>query len=354
MNPLRKAQTSLESSRDKLLKYHDQAIERKLKEREREYDALHQRLDNYASHVSDRIHRERQKEKNDEEVARMRKEEARWKRELLERIEQNEKIILDQLAEKAHLQQTEEMMRQCGAIAGRIHRTNLARATSTNSNINASNEGQEIIVSRRMRSDPRDGLLSIDFSNYQHVQIIRASSVNLGVAGARALAQGLLRGACQELKELHLAWNAIGDGGLSYLVEAFALNSPKLSYLDLAGNGITSEGIHGLKFALAKKNAKTLVGLKYLSVRRNPIKALGAKELAHMLLNGWLPTLECLDISSCDLGTTGLKALRSSLSSEALASRLAPRLQMVTARDNNGSISEVATIEGFWPNVLQI
>ena len=78
----------------------------------------------------------------------------------------------------------------------------------------------------------------------------------------------------------------MGDGGLAYLLETFSLNnSPKLHHLDLTGNGITSDGICAFKkVAMAKKKTKALVGLEYLSLRRNPMKAEGAKILAHMRL----------------------------------------------------------------------
>ena len=153
------------------------------------------------------------------------------------------------------------------------------------------------------------GLLSINFHDYQHIQVIRAPSANLGVAGARALSQALSTGACQNLQELHIAFNAIGDGGLAYLLGACTKNAKKLRHLDVAGNGITAEGIHGLKEAVAKET-ELLPVLKDFSLRRNPMQAQGAKDFAHMLLNGWLwPTLEVLDISSCEVGVSGLKAL---------------------------------------------
>ena len=111
--------TSLDSLRDKLLKYHDQVIERKINDRKNEHDALHKRLDNYGAHISDRIHRERQKKRKDEEETRMRTEEACRKRELLKRIEQEEISNSELLAENDHLQKVEEMMRKYGTIEAR-------------------------------------------------------------------------------------------------------------------------------------------------------------------------------------------------------------------------------------------
>lgn len=353
MNQRREAHhTSLDSLSDKLLKYHDQVIARKLRERENEYDTLHERLDNYEAHISDRIHRERLKKRKDEEEARMRREHEFRKRELLEQIDHEEKRRSEVLAENDRLQEAEEMMIKYGTIAARKGK-NLIKAapTSNKGTSNPSDEDQEIVLSRQRGSDPRDGLLSYDFYKYlyRNVKVIRAPSANLGIAGARALSRALSRGVCPELKSLHLPWNAIGDGGLSYLLEAFSLSSLKLHHIDLTGNWITSEGLFGLKVAVANKKAIALVGLKYLSLRRNPIKSTGAKTLAHMLLKGWLwPTLEVLDISSCNIDVAGLNSLRSALSSEALATRLAPKLQMVTARDN------CASSEVFWPNVLQV
>ena len=346
--------TSLDSLRDKLLKYHDQVIERKINDRKNEHDALHKRLDNYEAHISDRIHRERQKKRKDEEEAQMRTEEACRRRELLKQIEQEEMLSSELLAENDHLQKVEEMMRKYGTIEAR--RTTLIEPPPPRGdNHDRSDNSQVFFLSRRKGNEICDGLLSLGgFDNcYRNLQVIRAPSANLRVAGARALSQALSRGVCPELKELHLAWNAIGDGGLAYLLETFSLNnSPKLHHLDLTGNGITSDGIRVLKkVAMAKKKTKALAGLKYLCLRRNPIKADGAKILAHMLLTGWLwPTLEVLDISSSEIGFAGLKALRSALSSEALTTRLAPMLQRVIARDNCAS----APREAFWPNILQI
>ena len=356
MTQRREAQhTSLDSLRDKLLKYHDQVIERKINERKKENSALHKRLENYEAHISGRVHRERQKKRKDEEETRMRTLEACQKKELLKRIDHDEKLRSELLSENDHLQKVEEMMRKYGTIEAR--RTILTKPAPKSDNSNLADKNQVLFLFRRKGSEVCDGLLSIDnclaTTTYRNVKVIRAPSANLGVAGARALSQTLSRGVCPELKELHLAWNAIGDGGLAYLLETFSLNnSPKLHHLDLTGNGITSDGIRVLKkVAMAKKKTKALAGLKYLCLRRNPIKADGAKILAHMLLTGWLwPTLEVLDISSSEIGFAGLKALRSALSSEALTTRLAPMLQRVIARDNCAS----APREAFWPNILQI
>ena len=350
--------TSLDSLRDKLLKYHDQVIERKINDRKNEHDALHKRLDNYEAHISDRIHRERQKKRKDEEEAQMRTEEACRRRELLKQIEQEEMLSSELLAENDHLQKVEEMMRKYGTIEAR--RTTLIEPPPPRGdNHDRSDNSQVFFLSRRKGNEIYDGLLSLGgFDNcYRNLQVIRAPSANLRVAGARALSQALSRGVCPKLKELHLAWNAIGDGGFAYLLEAFSLNNtPKLHHLDLTGNNITSDGIYALKVAVANKKAEALADLKYLSLRRNPMKAEGAKILAHMILTGWLwSRLEVLDISSCNIGFTGLKALRSALSSEALATRLAPKLEMVIARDNCSS-SEVPVVgrEAFWPNILQV
>lgn len=249
---------------------------------------------------------------NDEEETRMRTEEACQKRELLKRIDHDEKLRSKLLSENDNLQKVEEMMRQYGTIEAR--RTILTKPAPKSDNSNLADKNRMLFLFRRRGSEACDGLLSLgSFDNcYRNVKVIRAPSANLGVAGARALSQALSRGVCPELKELHLAWNAMGDGGLAYLLEAFSLNnSPKLHHLDLTGNGITSDGICALKkVAMAKKKTKAFTGLKYLSLRRNPMKAEGAKILAHMLLTGWLwPTLEILDISSCEIGFAGLKAL---------------------------------------------
>ena len=83
--------TPLDTCRDKLLKFHDEAIKQSLEEREKAYNALHERLGQYEAHIADRIDREWQKKRLDENMARMRSEEARRKREVLERLEDNEK-----------------------------------------------------------------------------------------------------------------------------------------------------------------------------------------------------------------------------------------------------------------------
>ena len=340
-----------DTCRDKLLKYHDDAIKQSLEEREKAYNALHERLGQYETHIADRIDREWQTKRLDKNMARMRSEEARRNREVLERIEDSEKMENKLRTENIRLRKFEDAMITYGMINTR-RRQLTSTATATRGDDSASDSNREVVLTRQKESDPRDGLLSVNFHNYQHIQIIRAPSANLGVAGARALSQALSTGACQNLQELHIAFNAIGDGGLEYLLGACTKNAKKLRHLDLAGNCITAEGIHGLKEA-ASKETKLLPILKYFSLRRNPIQAQGAKDFAHMLLNGWLwPTLEVLDISSCEIGVAGLKALRSALRSDGLATRLAPKLQMVAARDNGMSL-EVAR-EGLWPNVLQL
>ena len=345
--------TPLDTCRDKLLKFHDEAIKQSLEEREKAYNALHERLAQYEAHIADRIDREWQKKRLDENMARMRSEEARRKREVLERLEDNEKMKNKLRTENTRLRKADDVIIQYGMINSRRRQlTSKVTATHGDDSATCSDSNREVVLIRQNKSDPRDGLLSINFHDYQHIQVIRAPSANLGVAGARALSQALSTGACQNLQELHIAFNAIGDGGLAYLLGACTKNAKKLRHLDVAGNGITAEGIHGLKEAVAKET-ELLPVLKHFSLRRNPMQAQGAKDFAQMLLNGWLwPTLEVLDISSCEVGVSGLKALRSALRSDGLATRLAPRLQMVAARDNGMSL-EVAR-EGLWPNVLQM
>ena len=85
----------------------------------KENSALHKRLENYEAHISGRVHRERQKKRKDEEETRMRTEEACQKRELLKRIDHDEKLRSELLSENDHLQKVEGMMRQYGTIEAR-------------------------------------------------------------------------------------------------------------------------------------------------------------------------------------------------------------------------------------------
>ena len=108
--------TSLDTCRDKLLKFHDEAIKQTLEEREKAYKALHERLGQYETHIAERIDREWRKKGVDENMARTRSEETRRNREVLERIEDNEKMEKKLLAENIRLRRTEDVMIRYGMI----------------------------------------------------------------------------------------------------------------------------------------------------------------------------------------------------------------------------------------------
>ena len=154
--------TPLDTCRDKLLKFHDEAIKQSLEEREKAYNALHERLAQYEAHIADRIDREWQKKRLDENMARMRSEEARRKREVLERLEDNEKMKNKLRTENTRLRKADDVIIQYGMINSR-RRQLISKATATHGDDSAtcSDSNREVVLTRQNKSDPLDCSRSI-------------------------------------------------------------------------------------------------------------------------------------------------------------------------------------------------
>ena len=130
--------------------------------------------------------------------------------------------------------------------------------------------------------------------------VLFVSNMQVGDAGASALAAALGQGALPRLKRLVLYHTAIGDAGLVALAPALRLQ-PALEHLDLNHNPFGDEGLAALVAPPPPPPAGApppptgvLAKLKELDLGRTQVADAGCAILAAALHSGALPALNFL------------------------------------------------------------
>ncbi|RNF27275.1 putative leucine-rich repeat protein (LRRP) [Trypanosoma conorhini] len=121
---------------------------------------------------------------------------------------------------------------------------------------------------------------------------------HLGCAGVVAIATAVKQN--KFLKELTLGNNNATDAATEALAEMLRDNST-LESLDLRSNTLTAAGARNL----ARDGLAHNTFLASLSLSDNPIGSVGGDEIAKTLIMHQGGALTTLDLSSCDLGSTG-------------------------------------------------
>ena len=135
------------------------------------------------------------------------------------------------------------------------------------------------------------------------VEALAFKGSNLGVDGAKALAEGLQH--CSSLQTLNLWENSIGDDGAKALAEGLQ-HCSSLQTLDLMNNSIGDDGAKALAEGLQHCSS-----LQTLNLWVNSIGADGAKALAEGLQH--CSSLQTLDLAENSIGEDGAKALAEGL-----------------------------------------
>ena len=136
--------------------------------------------------------------------------------------------------------------------------------------------------------------------------------VNVGDAGASALAAALGRGAMPRLKNLYLSSTAIGDAGLVALAPALR-RLPALEWLTLRVNPLGDEGLATLVAPPPPADALptttgVLTKLKMINLCATQITDAGCAALAAALDSGALPALEFLCLQDVTSASAAAKA----------------------------------------------
>ena len=115
------------------------------------------------------------------------------------------------------------------------------------------------------------------------------NDVEIGPAGAEALAAALRKGAMPKLHTLFYGYNDFGDQGVASLATQLRKH-PALECLFLTGCGITDEGVASLLDDLGKDDFKKLTGLY---IDNNEITDKGCATIA-AALDGGLPMIQII------------------------------------------------------------
>ncbi|RNF09469.1 putative leucine-rich repeat protein (LRRP) [Trypanosoma rangeli] len=121
---------------------------------------------------------------------------------------------------------------------------------------------------------------------------------HLGCSGVVAIATAVKKN--KFLKDLTLGNNNATDASTEALAEMLRENST-LESLDLRSNTLTAAGVRNL----ARDGLAHNTFLVALSLSDNPIGSVGGDEIAKTLIMHQGSALATLDLSSCDLGSTG-------------------------------------------------
>lgn len=134
---------------------------------------------------------------------------------------------------------------------------------------------------------------------------------SLDDSDCNAIAYLIAVGALQNLKELGLAGNQIGDVGLTAFSAALGSGAlANLEELDLDGNQIGDLGVSALASACANG---AMANLEELELTFNQIGDPGMTSLSDALAVGALPQLEFLEIGFNRIGDDGLISLLKAL-----------------------------------------
>ena len=131
------------------------------------------------------------------------------------------------------------------------------------------------------------------------LQILILCGNDIGIEGAKALAQGL---ASSNITKLDLRLNAIGDEGLILL--AGPIGGSIIQKLDLCENEISDKGVESLIEAILPESSS----LRKIGLRSNKISDEGAKKISEALGHKlyWLEQLDLRDNNICESGATHL------------------------------------------------
>jgi Ran GTPase-activating protein 1 len=172
---------------------------------------------------------------------------------------------------------------------------------------------------------------------------LNLSDNNFGEDGSKELADALL--GATGLRELILRDTALGDGGTVAVCNALGKAGIQLEVLDLSGNEMSARG------AAAMAQAVSNMGyIRSLFLEDNELGSAGAKHLARVLSAVTHVTLEDIDASASEIGTSGALALAQAIEALPVFCKLKLNANAISAEvvreitslleDKLGSLSE--------------
>ncbi|KAH9108762.1 hypothetical protein AeMF1_016079 [Aphanomyces euteiches] len=117
--------------------------------------------------------------------------------------------------------------------------------------------------------------------------------------------QALSKGACPHLRELHCASNSLQDYGATAMSLWLANSSPKMQVLNLEENNIGDAGVMSLAWAFSHANS----GLSTLRLGSNALGDRSAGALAAVFKSRGFESLEVLDLRRNAIKAAGAKCL---------------------------------------------
>lgn len=105
----------------------------------------------------------------------------------------------------------------------------------------------------------------------RQLTVVRAGWNNLGLRGARSIAEGLKYSST--LTQLHLPWTGITDTGAAHIAKALESNS-SVRLLDMSGDQVSAASC-----VVLVETLQTNKSLEWLVLQDNPLGTIGARKL---------------------------------------------------------------------------